>query len=69
MKLQFAVLKRIENNRAITPERDSHFLYQLQLGLLLALKERGHLDVMQFRYAAERLQQQRRIRAKDILRQ
>ena len=46
-----ARLQGIENNRKITKKTDSEFLYDLQSGLLLALKERGRLDEMQFRHA------------------
>lgn len=46
-----ARLQGIENNRKITKKTDSEFLYALQSGLLLALKERGRLDEMQFRHA------------------
>ena len=55
-----ARLQGIENNRRITKETDSEFLYTLQSGLLLALKERGRLDEMQFRHAERALREQQR---------
>lgn len=40
-------------------DTDSSFLYHLQLGVLLALKERGTLNAMQYRHAEEKLKRQR----------
>ncbi len=59
MAKQFASLKRIDNNRKITEETDEAFLHRLQTGLLLALKEQGRLNEMQYRYAQRLLDQQR----------
>lgn len=56
----YASLEAIENERKITKETDYVFLHQLQSGLLLALKERGRLNEMQYRYAQDRLNQQHR---------
>ena len=67
MKKQYAQLYRIDHNVIITEEDNYGFLFHLQSSLLLALKEQGILNVMQYRHAEERLQQQRRDRAKDIL--
>ena len=67
MAKQFAKLQRILNNETITTETHYEFLYHLQSALLLALHEQGRLGVMQFRHAKEKLNQQRRDRAKDIL--
>lgn len=67
MAKQFAKLQRIENDRRITKETDYEFLYQLQNALLLALKERGRLSQMQYRHAEERLQAQRRDRARKLM--
>lgn len=64
MAKRFAQLQRIENDRPITKETDYEFLYTLQNALLLALKEQGRLTQMQYRHAEERLQAQRRERAK-----
>ncbi len=44
----------------IRMDKDAAFLYQLQNALLLALKERGHLNEMQYRHAAEKLGKQYR---------
>lgn len=52
--------QRIENDHAITKEGDADFLYCLQQGLLLALKEQGRLNEMQYRQAESTLAQQRR---------
>lgn len=60
MAKRFASLEAIQNNRKITKETDYEFLHQLQSGLLLALKERGCINEMQYRHAQERLNQQRR---------
>ena len=60
-------LQSIENNEPITKENHCDFLYHLQSALLLALLEQGHLNVMQHRHAEEKLKQQRRDRAKNIL--
>lgn len=67
MAKQFAKLHRIENDRRITKETDYEFLYQLQNALLLALKEQGRLSQMQYRHAEERLQAQRRGRARKLM--
>ena len=63
---QFAKLYRIEPNESITPEMHYDFFYQIQLSLLLALKEMGSLDMMQYRHAEEKLKQYRQERAKAI---
>lgn len=60
MARQYASLEQIEHNRKITREGDHAFLYRLQGGLLLALKERGRLNEMQYRRAQERLDRQHR---------
>ena len=48
-------LKAVVNNRPITEETDREFLNHLRMGLLLALKEQGILNEVQFRYAGEAL--------------
>ena len=53
MAKPYASLERIDNNRPITPETDHKFLYRLQSGLLLALKENERLSEPQYRYAQE----------------
>ena len=50
--LEQAVLRYVENDRRITEEQDAKFLY------LLALKEAGRLNEMQYRYAEEELRAQ-----------
>ncbi len=58
--LEQAVLRSVENDRRITEEQDAEFLYLLQNAILLALKEAGRLNEMQYRYAEEKLKTQRR---------
>ena len=55
-----AVLQTIENNREIIWDSDSEFLFEYQKAMLLALKELGTLDEMQYRYAEAALKEQRR---------
>ena len=55
-----AVLQSIENNREIILDSDSEFLFEYQKAMLLALKELGTLDEMQYRYAEATLKDQRR---------
>ena len=63
---QFCTLYQIEYNECITYEKHFDFLYHIQLSLLLAIKELGSLDSMQYRHAEEKLKQQRQDRAKAI---
>ncbi len=51
---------RIDGEHRITKETDLDFLYVLQDGLLLALKENHFLNEMQYRSAAEKLMRQKR---------
>ena len=67
MVRQFSKLQRIDNNAEITEANHYEFLYHLQSALLLALKEQGRLNTMQYRYAEEKLKIQRINRAKSIL--
>ena len=67
MARQFAALRSIDNNEAITKETHHEFLHHLQSAMLLALRERGRLNAMQHRYAEEKLNQQRLARGKNIL--
>ena len=53
-----AVLRSVENGRRITKEQDQEFLYTYQRAVLLALKEAGRLNEMQYRYAEEELKAQ-----------
>ena len=52
-------LECIENDRRITREDDGEFLYEYQKAVLLALVETGQLTQTQYRYAEEKLRQQR----------
>lgn len=54
-----AVLQTIENDREIKPDTDSEFLYAYQKSILLALKELGTLDEMQYYYAERALKKQK----------
>ena len=67
MARRFAELQRIDDNEAITKETHYEFLYHLQSVMLLALREQGTLNAMQYRHAEEKLKRQRRDRAKKIL--
>ena len=67
MARKFSELQRIDNDEVITQETHYEFLYHLQSAMLLALHEQGKLNVMQYRHAEEKLKQQRRDRAKNIL--
>lgn len=53
-----ARLLDIENDREITKETDSQFLFEYQRALLLTLKDKGVLNEMQYRYAEEKLKRQ-----------
>lgn len=64
---KFAEFQRIDNDEVITEEKHYDFLYHLQSAMLLALQERGRLNTMQYRHAKEKLKEQRRNRAKNIL--
>ena len=55
-----AVLRSVENDRRITEEQDAEFFYLLQNAILLALKEAGRLNEMQYSYAEENLKIQHR---------
>lgn len=50
-------LAKVENDHEITKETDAKFLLEYQHAVLLTLKEQGILTEMQYRYAAEVLQQ------------
>lgn len=67
MAKRFAVLQRIDHNEPITKETHYEFIHHLQNALLLALREQGRLNAMQYRHGAEKLRQQRRDRARCIL--
>ena len=67
MVRRFSELQRITDNEVITKETHYHFIYHLQSAMLLALREQGRLNAVQYHYAEEMLKQQRMDRAKDIL--
>lgn len=54
-----AILQKIEYDRKIVWESDSEFLFEYQRAVLLALKEIGTLNEMQYRYAENELKNQR----------
>lgn len=64
-----AVLQTIENNREIVWDSDSEFLFEYQKAMLLALKELGTLDEMQYRYAEQTLKEQKQEYVKKKLAQ
>lgn len=51
-------LQSIENDRKITQESDSEFLYEFRKAILLALVESGRLTEQQYRYAETELRKQ-----------
>lgn len=53
-----ARLVTIENDREITKEIDSRFLFEYQRTILLELKDKGVLNETQYRYAEEKLKKQ-----------
>ena len=59
MARKFAKLQRIDNNRVITEKTDDAFLYGLQKALLLALREQGRLNALQYLHGEEALKRQR----------
>ena len=52
-------LERIENEQTISRGSCGEFLYEYQKAVLLALVESGLLTETQYRYAEEKLRQQR----------
>ena len=67
MKKKFATIQRINWQETLTPENNEAFFDHLQNALLLALRERGRLDVMEYRCAEEKLRRQRIQRARKLL--
>ena len=53
-------LAGIEYGRRIAKEKDGQFLFEYQRAVLLALKDSGVLDEVQYRYAEEKLKNQLR---------
>lgn len=60
---------RVENDRSITRQTDAEFFFEFQRGVLLSLKEQGTLTQMQFKYAQDALQDQRRAAIQSIIQQ
>ena len=67
MGKKFSKLQSVDYKEPITEENNYDFLYLLQSALLLSMRERERLNPMQYRYAEEKLKQQRRERAKAFL--
>lgn len=61
-----AILLKIEHAQKIRKDTDFEFLYSLQCGMLLALKEQGRLNEIQFRAAEMKLRRQQRIYRKKL---
>ena len=53
-----ARLAGIDQDRTITKETDPEFWFQYQRAILLALKDDGILNEIQYRYAEDRLKDQ-----------
>ena len=66
MAKKFAKLKGIHNNRPVTREKDEGFLFELEKALLLALREQGRLNALQYRRGEELLKDQRRERVRAL---
>ena len=67
MKKKFTAIQRVDWQETLTPENNEAFFDHLQRALLLALRERGRLDVMEYRCAEEKLRRQRIQRARKLL--
>ena len=59
MALKISKLMSIQGNREIRKNEDFDSWYYLEQGLLLALKESGTLNAMQYRMAEETLREQK----------
>ena len=66
MDKKFAKLKEIQNCRPVTRERDEAFLFELEKALLLALREQGRLNALQYRRGEELLKDRRRERVRAL---
>lgn len=53
-----AILQSIEENHEIDRNTDLEFLLEYQRAVLLALKENGTLNEMQYRYAEKKLKKE-----------
>ena len=54
---RYAALLKIEHEKEITWDNAAEFLHQLEIGLLLALKEDGFLTQTQYQYGETTLKQ------------
>lgn len=60
-------LRPMDQMAPITGENHYQFLYHLQSALLLSLREQGRLDAMEYHWALEALNRQRRERTRFLL--
>ena len=67
MARKLAHLSHIEPNDPITKETHYEFLFHIQNALLLALREQGNLNPMEYHHAEEKLKAQRIRRARNLL--
>ena len=67
MKARFSELSGIDHAEPISEEANYEFFFNLEKTLLLALKERGTLNISQWHYAQEELNSRRRERARRLL--
>ena len=66
MEKKFAKLKGIHNNRPVPREKDEGFLFELEKALLLALREQGRLNALQYRRGEELLKDRCRERVRAL---
>ena len=69
MALKFSKLLKIEGDREIRKDTDYDCWYHLEQGLLLALRESGTLNAMQYRMTEEALREQRAQRARRLMKE
>ena len=69
MALKFSKLMNIRENREIRKDKDYDCWYSLEQGVLLALRESGTLNAMQYRMAEEVLQEQRAEYARRLIKE
>ena len=67
MALKFVKLINIVGDREARKDTNYESWYHLEQGLLLALKESGTLNAMQYRMAEEALREQRAERARRLM--
>ena len=67
MALKFSQLMKIEGDSEIQKDADYDCWYFLEQGLLIALKESGTLNTVQYRMAEEALREQRAERARQLM--